>query len=210
MKIGIRSFKIEQDHLKKGRTVIIGCDEVGRGCLAGPVVAAAVCFDWKMKEDVQRLARTIVVADSKVLTPAQREAADKAIRSIAVEVRVGVVSVGVIDKINILQASLRAMKRAVGAGPCAGPAIILIDGNQKIPGIDHVQETIVGGDGKVFSIAAASIVAKVYRDRLMAKLHQEFPEYNWERNKGYGTKAHKAALQKHGLTPHHRASFIHL
>ncbi len=210
MKSGIRSFKKELEHHKAGRAVIIGCDEVGRGCLAGPVVAAAVSFDWKMTEDMKRLARTIVVADSKVLTPAQREAADEAIRAIAVEVRVGVVSVGVIDKINILQASLRAMKRVVGAGPGAGPAIVLVDGNQKIPGIDHAQETIIGGDGKVFSIAAASIVAKVYRDRLMVKLHQEFPEYNWDQNKGYGTKAHKKALRKFGLTPHHRTSFIHL
>jgi ribonuclease HII len=212
MKSGIRSFKHELQYYKSGRESIIGCDEVGRGCLAGPVVAAAVVFDWSKPEDIRRLARLAVIHDSKKLTAEQREFADKLIRTVALKVSVGVVSVKVIDKINILQASLRAMKRGIAAlcPDSEERAIILIDGNQKIPGIMHAQETVIGGDGKVFSIAAASIVAKVYRDKLMAKLHQGYPVYGWDKNKGYGTPTHKKALKKHGITEHHRVSFVHL
>jgi ribonuclease HII len=212
-KLGIVDFKREKKHFGASFE-IIGCDEVGRGCIAGPVVAAAVIFDWSKPEEIRNLARAVRIDDSKKLSKAEREEADKEIRKIAKSVKIGVVSVGMIDKINILQASLRAMRQAIGASrrgmaaPC--PYIALIDGNQKIAELECDQEVIIGGDGKVFSIAAASIVAKVYRDRLMVREHKKYPKYDWEKNKGYGTAFHKAALLKFGLTPLHRKTFCHI
>lgn len=175
-----------------------GIDEVGRGCLAGPVVAAAVI----LPEDFDLAGLT----DSKQLTAHRREGYDLLIREKAIAVSVGSATVEEIDRLNILGATFLAMERAIeGLEP--RPEYLLIDGNRFRSHLEIPYETIVGGDGRVASIAAASIVAKVYRDHLMAHLAKEYPEYHWERNAGYGTAAHLAAIQSCGLTPHHRRSF---
>ncbi len=175
-----------------------GIDEVGRGCLAGPVVAAAVI----LPEDFDLPGLT----DSKQLTAHRREDYDLLIREKAIAVSVGSATVEEIDRLNILGATFLAMERAIeGLEP--HPEYLLIDGNRFRSHLKIPYETIVGGDGRVASIAAASIVAKVYRDHLMAHLAEEYPQYHWERNAGYGTAAHLAAIQSCGLTPHHRRSF---
>ena len=175
-----------------------GIDEVGRGCLAGPVVAAAVI----LPEDFDLPGLT----DSKQLSAPRREDYDLTIREMATAVSVGSATIEEIDRLNILGATFLAMERAIeGLEP--RPEYLLIDGNRFRSHLEIPYETIVGGDGRVASIAAASIVAKVYRDRLMARLAEEYPEYHWERNAGYGTAAHLAAIRSHGLTPHHRRSF---
>lgn len=175
-----------------------GIDEVGRGCLAGPVVAAAVI----LPEDFDLPGLT----DSKQLTTHRREDYDLTIREKAIAVSVGSATVKEIDRLNILGATFLAMERAIeGLEP--RPEYLLIDGNRFRSHLEIPYETIVGGDGRVASIAAASIVAKVYRDHLMAHLAEKYPEYHWERNAGYGTAAHLAAIQSHGLTPHHRRTF---
>lgn len=175
-----------------------GIDEVGRGCLAGPVVAAAVI----LPEDFDLAGLT----DSKQLTAHRREEYDLLIREKAIAVSVGSASVEEIDRLNILGATFLAMERAIEwLEP--RPEYLLIDGNRFRSHLEIPYETIVGGDGRVASIAAASIVAKVYRDHLMAHLAEEYPEYHWERNAGYGTAVHLAAIQSHGLTPHHRRTF---
>lgn len=175
-----------------------GIDEVGRGCLAGPVVAAAVI----LPEDFDLPGLT----DSKQLTTHRREDYDLTIREKAIAVSVGSATVKEIDRLNILGATFLAMERAIeGLEP--RPEYLLIDGNRFRSHLEIPYETIVGGDGRVASIAAASIVAKVYRDHLMAHLAEKYPEYHWERNAGYGTAAHLAAIKSHGLTPHHRRTF---
>lgn len=175
-----------------------GIDEVGRGCLAGPVVAAAVI----LSEDFDLPGLT----DSKQLTAHRREDYDLTIREKAIAVSVGSATVEEIDRLNILGATFLAMERAIeGLEP--RPEYLLIDGNRFRSHLEIPYETIVGGDGRVASIAAASIVAKVYRDHLMAHLAEEYPEYHWERNAGYGTAVHLAAIRSHGLTPHHRRTF---
>jgi ribonuclease HII len=185
--------------------LVVGIDEAGRGPLAGPVVAAAVLFD---RARVPRALRR-GLDDSKALLPAVREglydglheAREKGIARIGV----GSASVAEIDSINILQASLLAMARAVDALD-AIPAVALVDGNQP-PALRCPVHTVIGGDGLSLSIAAASIVAKVTRDRWMAELALEHPGFGWERNAGYGTPEHHAALERLGPTPHHRRSF---
>ena len=175
-----------------------GIDEVGRGCLAGPVVAAAVI----LPEDFDLPGLT----DSKQLSAHRRESYDLLIRERATAVSVGSATVEEIDRLNILGATFLAMERAIeGLEP--HPEYLLIDGNRFRSHLEIPYEAIVGGDGRVASIAAASIVAKVYRDHLMAHLAEEYPQYHWERNAGYGTAAHLAAIQSCGLTPHHRRTF---
>lgn len=175
-----------------------GIDEVGRGCLAGPVVAAAVI----LPEDFDLPGLT----DSKQLTAHRREDYDLTIREKAIAVSVGSATVEEIDRLNILGATFLAMERAIeGLDP--RPEYLLIDGNRFRSHLEIPYETIVGGDGKVASIAAASIVAKVYRDHLMTHLAEEYPQYHWERNAGYGTATHLAAIRTCGLTPHHRRTF---
>ena len=176
--------------------VICGIDEAGRGPWAGPVVAAAVILDPKRVP--------AGIDDSKRLTPAAREALFQALADCAI-IGVGAASVGEIDRINILQATFRAMERAVAALP-RPPEAALVDGN-RLPVLPCPATAVVGGDGRSLSIAAASIVAKVTRDRLMRQLAREYPAYGWESNKGYGTSSHAAALARHGITPHHRLSF---
>jgi len=176
---------------------VCGIDEAGRGPWAGPVVAAAVCLD---PADLPA-----GLNDSKKLSPARRAAAFAQILDLA-QVGVGIAGVAEIDRINILRASHAAMLRAVRNLPCA-PAHALVDGNLIPAGMPCDATAMIGGDARSLSIAAASIVAKVTRDRIMVALSQQFPGYGWETNAGYGVPAHRAALSRLGVTPHHRRSF---
>ncbi len=177
--------------------LVAGVDEAGRGPLAGPVVAAAVIFERR------RIPRGL--DDSKKLTAEEREKLFDKIHVRAIAVGVGEATVDEIDLVNIRQATHLAMARAVRALVPA-PVFALVDGNDA-PALPCPCETLIGGDGISASIAAASIIAKVTRDRLMVALHAEHPVYAWDRNKGYGTPDHLSALAAHGCTPHHRRSF---
>ena len=177
-----------------------GIDEAGRGPWAGPVVAAAVMIDpARLPTEVARR-----INDSKMLTPARREALFEAIMAHAL-VGVGEASVEEIDRLNILAATHFAMRRAVAALP-ERPASALVDGNS-LPALACPAAPVIGGDAKVIEIAAASIIAKVTRDRLMDGLAESHPGYGWERNKGYGTAEHSAAIGRLGVSPHHRRTF---
>ena len=177
--------------------LMAGVDEAGRGPLAGPVVAAAVILD-----DARRING---LADSKVLTPLQREKLYDRIREKALCCSVGSASVEEIDTLNIFHATMLAMRRAV-EGLRLKPAKVLVDGN-RLPRLDVLSEAIVGGDAKVKSISAASIIAKVTRDRLLRELHEQFPIYGFAAHKGYGTPEHLEALRLHGACIHHRRHF---
>ncbi|MDB5751323.1 MAG: rnhB [Ramlibacter sp.] len=174
-----------------------GVDEAGRGPLAGPVVAAAVILD-----DTRRIRG---LADSKVLTALARERLYDAIREKALCCAVGEASVAEIDTLNILHATMLAMRRAV-EGLRLRPVKVLVDGN-RLPQLDVLSEAIVGGDAKVKSISAASIIAKVTRDRMLRELHEQFPQYGFAAHKGYGTPEHLQALRTHGPCVHHRRFF---
>ena len=181
--------------------LVAGVDEAGRGPLAGPVVSAAVVLPAK------GLPRGLAgsIDDSKALTAKRREAVLPAILGCC-EVGIGSASVAEIDRVNILQATFLSMRRALAALPEA-PAIALIDGNRVPKDLPCLGRAIIGGDRRSLSIAAASIVAKVIRDRIMAGLSEQHPGYGWDRNAGYGTPEHLAALQELGVSPHHRRSF---
>ena len=202
------SFRYELVCEAKGSMKIAGIDEVGRGPLAGPVVAAIALIDrGAAKRKLLKL-----IDDSKKLELEDREAAyDAMIASCIVRFAVGEASVEEIDRINILQATYLAMRRALlalaGLPDPVMPDMVLIDGNRLPPQLGCPAETIVGGDGHSYSIAAASIFAKVTRDRYMTRLAETFPGYGWETNRGYGTGQHLTALEKLGPTPHHRMSF---
>src|SRR3954463_7442142 len=186
-----------------GTLCIAGIDEVGRGPLAGPVVAGVAVIDRALAK--RKLLR--LIDDSKKLVREDREAAYAAMTaSGCVRFAVGEASVEEIDSINILQATFLAMRRALQA-MAEQPDIVLIDGNQVPPELGCRAETIVGGDARSYSIAAASIFAKVTRDRYMCGLAETFPGYGWETNVGYKSRAHFAALKQLGPTPHHRRSF---
>jgi ribonuclease HII len=187
------------ESLHHGR--VAGVDEVGRGPLAGPVLAAAVVFTAGVPAHLAAM-----LDDSKKLTAAQREAAYAALRLCpSAEIGIGAASVTEIARLNILQAAMLAMARAVLRLPTP-PDWALVDGNTKPPLTCQIR-CVVGGDALCLSIAAASIVAKVVRDRAMARLHTRFPHYGWDTNAGYATGAHRRALAAHGPTRHHRASF---
>ena len=181
----------------RGQHPVAGVDEVGRGPLAGPVIAAAVILD------PARIPQGL--ADSKALTARTRDRLHDEIRASALAVAVAEASVAEIDRLNILHASMLAMQRAVTALP--RPGFVLVDGNRLPPGLPCPAEAVVKGDATCLSIAAASIVAKVVRDRLMVDLAQQHPGYGWEANAGYPTKAHLEALLHLGITPWHRRSF---
>ncbi len=180
-----------------GYRMIAGVDEAGRGPLAGPVVAAAVILPAGSKLEG--------VKDSKKMTEAAREKAFFIIQDTAVAVSIGVVSHGYIDQFNILQASLEAMRRAV-VNLDPKPQFLLVDGSEPIP-ITTPQKCVVKGDSLSISISAASVVAKVYRDRIMRSYHEVFPSYEFRQNKGYATVSHYAALRVHGVCPIHRRTF---
>lgn len=193
----IADYQFEAAALARGLGPVAGVDEVGRGPLAGPVTAAAVVLD---------LARMPAgLADSKALTAARRERLFVEIMASAV-VSVAHASVEEIDALNILHASHLAMERAV-AGLAVVPGFVLVDGNLIPAGLQGRAEAIVKGDARSWSIAAASIIAKVTRDRIMVDLAQQHPGYGWEGNAGYPTKQHLEALQNLGVTPWHRRSF---
>ena len=189
---------LERRQWAAGRSVVVGLDEAGRGCLAGPVVAAAVVLPPD--------AALPGLDDSKKLSAGQREALVPVIRREALAVGVGACSPAEIDELNVLWAAMEAMRRAAEALPLV-PDVFLVDGNREVPGAPWPQETVVKGDARSLSIAAASVVAKVTRDRRMVELDAAFPVYGWATHKGYPTKAHYAALAAHGPSPHHRRSF---
>lgn len=183
-------------------TAIAGVDEVGRGALFGPVVAAAVLLPpWAYPELGEA-----GVTDSKRLSASDRLRLVQHIRSVALDCKIGVASVREIDRLNILQASLLAMRRAVTRlNPT--PDFCLVDGNQRIRDLPIFQQTLVKGDQKSLVIAAASIVAKVWRDELIVRLATKYPDYDLAINKGYGTAKHQAAIRRLGVSPQHRLSF---
>ncbi len=183
--------------LEEGR-IEAGCDEAGRGCLAGPVSAAAVILPDGYRNEI--------LNDSKKLSEWQRRQLRSEIEQEAVSFAVALVPPDEIDEINILNASFLAMHRAINQLKTK-PAFLLIDGNRFNPYQEIPHACIIKGDGKFASIAAASILAKTYRDEFMEDLHTQFPGYNWKRNKGYPTIEHRKAIIKVGETPHHRQSF---
>ena len=189
-----------------------GCDEAGRGCLAGPVFAAAVILPSDFRNEM--------LNDSKQLTEKKRYQLREVIEREALAWAVGIVDNNEIDKINILNASILAMHRALDQLTIR-PEYIIVDGNrwkpyQELTANDNVNDnepkvvpatTIVKGDGKYLSIASASILAKTYRDDFMLRIHEEFPQYHWDKNKGYPAKVHREAIRQYGTTPYHRMSF---
>lgn len=175
-----------------------GCDEAGRGCLAGPVYAAAVILPPDYHNPL--------LNDSKQLSEKRRYELRSDIEANAVAWAVGIVSAAEIDRINILNASILAMHRALDKLAVV-PGAIVVDGNRFKPWRDIAWTTVVKGDGKLADIAAASILAKTYRDDEMMRLHEEYPMYRWNVNKGYPTKAHRDAIREHGPSPWHRMSF---
>lgn len=180
-----------------------GVDEAGAGPLCGPVVAAAVVWSKEQREGIR---------DSKKLSESKRTTLSARIKSECDDYAITYVSHEVIDEINVLEARLKAMRDAI-ALLCKPPKLILVDGNRFHPyrtkdGDEIAHELVVRGDDEYTSIAAASILAKVERDAHMLELHREYPMYGWDRNKGYGTKEHEAAIRKYGLTPYHRKSFV--
>lgn len=207
-------FLLEKALELEQKGIVFGVDEVGRGCLAGPVVAACVAFDWSKPEVITELNNRVVIRDSKLMSRVQRVEAAKAIREVAVSFGIGEVDSVMIDEINILQATFEAIRRSVGDATnrdgCDGyeGAYYFIDGNQMVPGVDWRQEAVIDGDAKVFSIAAASIIAKEYRDLLMEVLHETYPQYGFAQHKGYGTKQHYVAIAEHGIIAEHRRSFL--
>lgn len=201
----------ESTFRRNGYQHILGIDEAGRGPLAGPVVASAVCLP--------EISFTHPIRDSKLLTPRQREAAFLEIMEKSV-VGVGVMSEAVIDQVNILNATFLAMRNAINSAylrleKIQAPGTVtvenvflLVDGNRFSADVPYAYQTIVGGDNRVLSIAAASIVAKVVRDRMLMSYDQVYPQYGFRKHKGYPTREHKKAILDHGLTAIHRRSYV--
>lgn len=186
-----------QQFIIEGR-IEAGCDEAGRGCLAGPVTAAAVILPPYWENDL--------INDSKQLSEHKRDMLRPIIEREALAWAVAFVDPKEIDRINILKASIMAMHRAIDQLKVR-PEALLIDGNRFYKYQDIPHTTIVKGDGKMMSIAAASILAKTHRDEYMRRIAQEYPQYGWDKNKGYPTQDHRAAIAAHGTTPYHRMSF---
>jgi len=197
-KIKYPNFKLERKYWKKN-LIVAGIDEAGRGCLAGPVVAAAVIFKDTTVADIG-------INDSKILSPQKREKLYDIIKESALSYAVAFVDNRTIDKINILNATFKAMNKAIDKLSIM-PDHLLIDGN-RFRGGYLPYSTIIGGDSISISIAAASILAKVERDRYMIKAHKKYPQYMFEKNKGYGTKQHFEMLKEHGYCDLHRLTFL--
>lgn len=191
-------FSFDKQYYDKGLNSVAGIDEAGRGPLAGPVVASAVIFPENIEIPY--------LNDSKKLTEKRRNELFDIIKEKAVSYSVSVVDNCKIDEVNILQATFIAMKQAV-LELKTSPDICLVDGNHKIPELDIAQDAVIGGDAQSAAIAAASILAKVTRDRIMIEYAMKFPQYGFEKHKGYGTKEHMDALKKYGACPIHRQSF---
>jgi ribonuclease HII len=194
----VPDLSFERRHWAAGRRYVAGVDEAGRGCLAGPVVAAAVVLPPDARLDG--------LDDSKRLAAARREALYERVHAEALAVGVGTCSPEEIDRLNILWAAMEAMRRAVAA-LALPPAVALVDGDRTPPGLACPAEALVRGDARSLSVAAASVVAKVTRDRLMQALDAEWPVYGLALHKGYPTEAHYAALAAHGPSPLHRRTF---
>ena len=197
--IELWELKCEFDNMFSEGKILVGVDEVGRGPLAGPVVAAAVILPNNSS--------LVGLKDSKKLTETKREELYDKIQAEAIGVGIGIVDSDTIDSINILQATFRAMREAINNLE-ENFDKILVDGDKIIPQVDIGQEAIIGGDDKSASIAAASVIAKVTRDRMMKAYANTFNQYDWENNKGYGSKNHYDAIRKYGITPLHRKSFL--
>ena len=201
------SWDVERGYLARGIRHIVGIDEAGRGPLAGPVVAAAVMFPLsdELPSDCFKL------DDSKKLSVSERESLYEFICTHALGYGIGIVSASEVDEINILQATMRAMTNAVHELVAKvrdrTPEILIVDGNYFRTTLQYPSKTFVRGDGISPSIAAASILAKVTRDRMMTDLHETHPEYNFRKNKGYATKEHRDAICRYGLSSAHRKSF---
>ncbi len=189
---------LEKKLRRRGFKCVCGVDEAGRGPLAGPVVAAAVILPANFDPEG--------IADSKKLTPQRRQRAYEKITAKAHSFAVAASSVAEIDEVNILAATLLAMRRAI-TGLVETPDYVIVDGNRLIPDLKSAQETVIGGDGRVLSVACASILAKVERDRIMQEYHQHFPEYGFDQHKGYPTRQHRLMIAKHGVIAIHRRSF---
>lgn len=215
MKKSLPDFSLETELWEKG-FLVIGVDEVGRGAFAGPVVAAAFAAAPQIDHETWSLKPgTVIVDDSKKLTSKQREKSSRWLRSNGFKYALGIVSPSVINRIGIAQASLKAMRRAVFQliNKLSHNAIpFVLSDYFHIPCLRRVgtkdQRAIVKGDQKCISIAAASILAKVERDNIMARLSEDYPSYQWERNKGYGTREHRALIKTHGATNLHREQFL--
>jgi ribonuclease HII len=179
-----------------------GIDEVGRGCLSGPVVSSAVVLPKELSDEFKEIVR-----DSKKLSETKRLKASEIIKREAIDYAIGYIDSDIIDKTNILKSTFESMYKSLDSLKVV-PEHLLIDGNMfdGYKGIDHT--CVVKGDNKYYSIAAASILAKVSRDEYMKELHHKHPMYGWKSNKGYGSKQHREAIIEHGITPHHRKSFL--
>ncbi len=182
--------------------IIAGTDEAGRGPLAGPVVAAAAVLDGEQR----RFLLDNGLRDSKKLSAKQREILYNKICGCGVVWRAQACSAAVIDRINILQASLWCMKRSIEKLPIS-PYLVLVDGNRKIPGLTYAQKTVTGGDDKVPAISAASVIAKVLRDRIMETMDRIYPQYQFKKHKGYPSALHKELIARYGPSPIHRLTF---
>ncbi len=182
----------------KENTLEAGCDEAGRGCIAGPVFAAAVILPPDFNHSL--------LNDSKILSANERKKLREEIKEFAISWSVEYIDNGTIDKLNILRASILAMHKAIDKLNI-NPQFLIIDGNRfiKYKSVEH--KCIIKGDSKYFSIAAASVLAKTYRDDYMKKIHEKYNKYGWDSNKGYATKQHREAINRFGLTPYHRRSF---
>lgn len=207
----ILDLQVEQKFWRRGTRAIIGLDEAGMGPLAGPVCAGAVCIAPGFTPSTEPLA---LVYDSKKLSPVQRESIYKAfVKDPRVRFATGTVSVRVIDRINIRNAGRLAMERAAAKlgwkhDIALESAAAVIDGTVTLSDFPGIQESIVKGDQKIYSVAAASIIAKVTRDRIMGRLHKKYPHYGFAQHKGYGTRGHYRALKRHGASPEHRKTFL--
>lgn len=209
-------FSSEQKYIKQGRNFVIGIDEAGRGPLAGPVVAAALFLSSDFNFHTTKNQKEFLkIRDSKKITPKGREKLfDFLIENKDIRYGIGIVDEKIIDQKNILQATFIAMKKAIEDLSNKEPkinmqnSIVLIDGRDILENIDLNQKSIIGGDGKVWSIAAASIIAKVTRDKIMEKYHEKYPQYQFDKHKGYGTKLHFELIKKHGPCEIHRKTFI--
>ena len=195
---------IEKEARRRYGSSVLGVDEVGRGCLAGPIFAAAVALSYRSIGQLKAENRHLI-RDSKTLSREQRAKAASIVSKSSIIWAIGMSSAREIESLGLSRANFLAMKRAIAL--CPPPSAVLIDGKQTIPELNIPQIPIVKGDSKAYCIAAASIIAKVARDKHMEHLHKNEPHYGFDRNAGYGTKEHLLALKKHGPSLHHRKNF---